>query len=74
MIEMRVWPRVVACVEMEKDLCLHLVQPFLENINRGCRNYGSRRLIPVLGDSHKKDPSSPVTTALTFKYLAIVSP
>ncbi len=69
MIEVSVRSKVaLLCGEMEKDLSPHLAQPFLEYINRGRRNYRSRRLIPVLGDSQKR----PILSC--NEYLAIVSP
>ncbi len=38
---------VVVHGEMGKDLFLHLIQPFLENINKGSHNDGSWKLFPV---------------------------
>ncbi len=40
-----------------KDLRPHLIQTFLENVNRGSRNYGSWRLISVYGDPLLRDGS-----------------
>ncbi len=43
--------------EMEKDFFPNFLQPFLENINLGSHNDGSRKLIPVFCDPHRKSRS-----------------
>ncbi len=35
-------------------ICPHFTQPFFESINRGGRNYGSRKLSPVFHNTHPK--------------------
>ncbi len=40
--------------EMGKDFCPNFLQPFLENIERGSCNDGSRELIPVFHNPHRK--------------------
>ncbi len=55
--------------EMGKDFCSNFVQPFLENIDRRSCNDGSRELIPVLHNPHRKYRPSPLAVALTLAYL-----
>ncbi len=45
--------------EMGKDICLNFLQPFLEIIDRGSCNDGSRELIPVYHNPHCKCRPSP---------------
>ncbi len=49
--------------EMEKDFCLNLLQPLLENVD------GSRELIPIFHNLHRKDRPSPLALARTMVYL-----
>ncbi len=46
-----------------------MIQPFLENIVRRSFNHGSRKLIPVFHDPHKKDWTSPPALALRLENL-----
>ncbi len=39
---------------MRENFDLHLSQYFLEHVNSGGRNYGSRKHIPVFHESHLK--------------------
>ncbi len=50
--------------EMENDFCPYFGRSFLENID------GSRELIPMFHNSHRKGRSSPLAVALTLEYLA----
>ncbi len=45
--------------EMGKDFCPNFLQPFLENIDRRSCNDGSRELIPVFHNPHRKMPKKP---------------
>ncbi len=55
--------------EMGKDFCPNFLQPFLENIDwRNCNN-GSRELIPVFHNPHRKFRPSPSAVARTLEYL-----
>ncbi len=40
--------------EMGKDVCPNFLHPFLENIDRRSCNDGSRELIPVFHNPHRK--------------------
>ncbi len=55
--------------EMGKDFCTNFLQPFLENIARRSCNYGSRELIPVFHNPHRKCRPSPSVVARTLEYL-----
>ncbi len=55
--------------EMEKDFCPNFLQPFLENIDRRNRNVGSRELIPVFHNPHRKGRPSPSAVTRTLEYL-----
>ncbi len=55
--------------EMGKDFCLNFLQPFLENIDRGSCNDGSRELIPVFHNPYRKRRPSPSAVAGTLEYL-----
>ncbi len=52
--------------EMGKDFCPNFLQPFLENIDRGSCNDGSREFIPVFHTPHRRSPSA---EARTLEYL-----
>ncbi len=45
--------------EMGKDFCPYFLQPFLENVDRRSCNDGSRELIPVFHNPHRKRQSPP---------------
>ncbi len=51
---MSVQSKVVLYGESGTGLCLHLIQPFLENISRGECNNGSSRFILIFDGSHRK--------------------
>ncbi len=55
--------------KMGKDFCPNSPQPLLENIDRRSCNGGSRELIPVFHNPHRKGRTSPSAVALTLKYL-----
>ncbi len=55
--------RSLNSVIMRENLCLHLIQYFLEHVNSGGRSYGNRKHIPVFHDSHRKCRSSPLRIA-----------
>ncbi len=55
--ERRVEVSVQSMWEMGKDFCPNLLQPFLENIDRRSCNDGSRELIPVFHNPHRKMPT-----------------
>ncbi len=55
--------------EMGKDFCPNFLQPFLENIDRRSCNDGSRELIPVFHNPHRKWRPSPSAVARTLEYL-----
>ncbi len=59
---------------MGKDICPNFLQPFLENIDRRSRNDGSRELIPVFHNPHRKCRPSPSAVARTLEYLEAVPP
>ncbi len=59
--------------EMRKDFCPKFLQPFLESIDRGSCNNGSRELIPVFHNPHRKCRPSPSALARTLEYLEGVS-
>ncbi len=40
--------------EMGKNFCPNVLQPFLESIDRRSCNDGSRELIPVIHNPHRK--------------------
>ncbi len=42
--------------EMGKDFCRNFLQSFLDNIDRRGCNDGSRQLIPVFYNRHRKSP------------------
>ncbi len=54
---------------MGKDFCPHFLQPFLENIGRRSCNDGSRELIPVFHNPHRKCRPSPSALARTLECL-----
>ncbi len=49
--------------EMGKGFCPNFLQPFLENIDRRSCTDGSRELIPVFHNPHRKCPPSPSAVA-----------
>ncbi len=55
--------------EMGKDFCPNFLQPFLENIDKSSCNDGSRELIPVFHNPHRKCLPSPSAVARTLEYL-----
>ncbi len=55
--------------EMGKDFCPNFAQPFLETVDRGSGNDGSRELIPVFHNPHRKCRPSPSAVARTLEYL-----
>ncbi len=55
--------------EMEKDFYPNFLQPFLESIDRRSCNDGSRELISVFHNPHRKCRPSPSSVACTLKYL-----
>ncbi len=55
--------------EMGKDFCPNVLQPFLENIDRRSCNDGSRELIPIFHNPHRKCRPSPSVVARTLEYL-----
>ncbi len=55
--------------EMGKYFCPNFLQPFLENIDRRSCNDGSRELIPVFDNPHRKCRPSPSAVARTLEYL-----
>ncbi len=54
--------------EVGKDFCPNFLHPFLDNINRSCNN-GSRELIPVFHNPHRKCRPPPSAVARTLEYL-----
>ncbi len=48
------WVSVQSTGEMEKDFRPNFLQPFLETIDRRSCNDGSRELIPVFHNPHRK--------------------
>ncbi len=46
--------RIQSMGEMGKDFCPNFLQPFLENIDRRSCNDGSRKLIPIFHNPHRK--------------------
>ncbi len=55
--------------EMGIDFCPNFLQPFLENIDRRSCNDGSRELIPVFHNPHRKCLPSSSAVARTLEYL-----
>ncbi len=58
---------------MGKDFCPDILQPLLENFDRRSSNDGSRELIPIFYDFHRKSGASPPAVARTLEYLIGVS-
>ncbi len=58
--------------EMGKDICPNFLQPFLENIDRRSCNDGSRELIAIFHNPHRKCRPSPSAVVRTLEYLAVV--
>ncbi len=55
--------------EIGKDFCPNCLQAFLKNIDRRSCNDGSRELIPVFHNPHRKCRPSPSAVACTLEYL-----
>ncbi len=55
--------------EMGKDFCPNFLQPFLENMDRRSCNDGSRELIPIFHNPHRKCRPSLSAMARTLEYL-----
>ncbi len=55
--------------EMGKDFCPNFLQPFLENIDRRSCNDGSRQLIAIFRNPHRKCRPSLSVVARTFEDL-----
>ncbi len=55
--------------KMGKDFCPNSFQPFFETIGRRSCNDGSRGLIPVFLNPHRKCRPSPSAVARTLEYL-----
>ncbi len=56
-------------VEMGKDFCKNLIEINLQKIDRRSRNDGSRELIRIFHNPHRKVRHSPPAVALTLQYL-----
>ncbi len=54
--------------EMGKGFCPNFSQPFLDNIDRRSCNDGSRELISVFHNPHRKCRPSPSAVARTLEY------
>ncbi len=63
------WVSVQSMGEMGKDFYPNFLQPFLENIHRRSCNDGSRELIPVFHNPHRKCRPFPSAVARTLEYL-----
>ncbi len=55
--------------EMRKDFCPNFLQPFLENIDRRSCSDGTRKLIPVVHNPHRKCRAPLLAVARTLEYL-----
>ncbi len=55
--------------EVKKDFCPNFPQPLHENIDRRSCNDGSRELIPVFHNPHRKYRPSPSAVARSLEYL-----
>ncbi len=55
--------------EMGKYICPNFLQTFVENITRRSCSDGSRELIPVNNNPHRKCRPSPSDAARTLEYL-----
>ncbi len=60
---------VQAMGEMGRDFFPNFLHPFLENIDRRGRNNGSRQLIPVFNNPHRKCRPSTPAVARSLEYL-----
>ncbi len=58
--------------EMGKDFCPNFLQSFLEKNDRRSCNDGSRELIPVFHNPHRKCRPTPSAVAHTLEYLVEV--
>ncbi len=63
------WVSVQSMEEMGKDFCPNFLQPFLENIGRRSCKDGSRKLIPVFHNPHRKCRAPPSAVVHTLEYL-----
>ncbi len=59
--------------EMGKDFCQNFLQPFLDNIDSSNCNDGSRELVPVFHNPHRKGRPFPSAVVLTLEYLVGVT-
>ncbi len=55
--------------KMGKDVCPNFLQPLLENFDRRSCNDGSRELIPIFDNPHRKDHPSPSAATRALGYL-----
>ncbi len=55
------------CGDMAKDVCPHLIQPFLENFYKMSSNDRYRKLILAFDDIRRKGRSSPPAMALSLE-------
>ncbi len=55
--------------KMGKNFNPHFLQPLPENVDRRSYNDGSRKLIPLFHDPHRKGRSSPPVVTPTLEYL-----
>ncbi len=60
---------VLSMEGMGKDRCPNFLQPFLENIDRRSCNDGSREIIPVFHNPHRRCRPSTSAVARTLEYL-----
>ncbi len=58
--------------EVGKDFCPNFLQSFIENIDRRSCDDGSRELIPIFNNPHRKCQPSPSEAARTLEYLVRV--
>ncbi len=61
--------RVQSMRGLGKDFCPNVLQPFLENMYRSSRKYGSRDLILVFHNPHRKCRNVPSAVARTLENL-----
>ncbi len=55
--------------EVGKDACPNFHQPLLESFDRSGCNYGSRELIPIFHNPHRKCRPSPLGVARTLEHI-----
>ncbi len=63
--------RVQSMGEMGKVLCPKFLRPLFENIDRRSCNDGSRELIPIFHNPHRKCRPSPSAVARILEYLEV---